>query len=210
MKRDELDRFTYAERVVHWVVGLTFVFLLFTGLAFSYPSLYWITSLVGGGAAARVLHPWIGVVFSIGLVFMFVIWLRDMFFTKADVEWMGAIRHYARHERDQVPPAGKYNGGQKVFFWVQSLLGVVFLVTGLPLWFPEGFLGIAAFGRGFSTTMRLFHFLATLGGGLFLIVHVYLGTVAYPGTAGGMLWGRVSRGWAKLHHPLWYKEKTDA
>ena len=49
---------------------------------------------------------------------------------------------------------------------------------------------------------------ATLGGGGLLIVHVYLGTVAYPGTLGAMLHGRVSRGWARLHHPRWEKEQA--
>jgi formate dehydrogenase subunit gamma len=51
--------------------------------------------------------------------------------------------------------------------------------------------------------MRLLHYVATVGGGLLLIVHVYLGTVAYPGTLGGMLHGSVTRAWAKLHHPAW-------
>lgn len=209
MRRDDLDRFTFVERVVHWVVGVTFVILLLTGLALSYPSLFWLTSLLGGGAAARVIHPWTGVVFTVGMVAMFVIWVRDMYISRDDIRWMQAIKHYARHERDKVPPAGKYNGGQKVFFWVQSALGLVFLITGLLLWLPDGFLGIGPFSRGLLTTMRLLHYLATLGGGLFLIVHVYLGTVAYPGTAQAMLHGKVSRGWAKLHHPLWYKEKAE-
>ncbi len=208
-RRDDLPRFNFLERVVHWVVGITFVLLLLTGLAFSYPSLFWLTSLVGGGPAARVLHPWTGLVFTVALVAMFVLWVRDMGISADDVRWMRAIKHYARHERDKVPPAGKYNGGQKVFFWVQSGLGVVFLVTGLPLWLPDGVLGLAPFGRGLLTTMRLLHYVATLGGGLFLIVHIYLGTVAYPGTLRGMLEGAVSRSWAKLHHPLWHREKTE-
>jgi formate dehydrogenase subunit gamma len=207
MRRGELQRFNYGERVVHWVVGLSFVLLLFTGLAFSYPSLFWITALVGGGPAARVIHPIAGIVFSIGLVFMFFIWLKDMFFTKADAAWLKAIRAYAAHERDQVPPTGKYNAGQKMFFWVESVLGVVLLFTGIPLWFPEGF-GGGPFSGGFLAAMRFLHYLSALGGGLFLIIHVYLGTVAYPGTLGGMLWGTVSRGWARLHHPLWLKQKT--
>ena len=198
----DLHRFTFAERVVHWVVGVSFVVLLLTGLALSYPRLFWLTALVGGGATARVLHPWTGVVFTAGLVLMFFIWARDMFVTRDDVTWMRAIKHYARHEKDKVPPAGKYNGGQKVFFWVQSLLGVVFLVSGLPLWFPE------SFASSLLNAMRVIHYLAALGGGLFLIVHVYLGTIAYPGTARGMLYGTVTKGWAKLHHPLWYRDKA--
>lgn len=197
-----LHRFTFAERVVHWVVGVSFVVLLLTGLALSYPRLFWLTVLVGGGATARVLHPWTGVVFTAGLVLMFFIWARDMFVTRDDVTWMRAIKHYARHEKDKVPPVGKYNGGQKVFFWVQSLLGVVFLVSGIPLWFPQ------SFASSLLTAMRVIHYLAALGGGLFLIVHAYLGTVAYPGTARGMLYGTVTKGWAKLHHPLWSRHKA--
>ena len=208
MSNSGVHRFTYAQRVVHWVVGLSFVLLLFTGLAFSYPSLFWITTLFGGGPAARVLHPVAGVVFSIGLVLMFFMWLKDMFIGKADIQWMKAIRAYASHQRDKVPPTGKYNGGQKTFFWVESVAGLVLLLTGLPLWMPEGFLGTGHFSGGFISTMRLLHYLAALGGGLFLIVHVYLGTIAYPGTLSGMISGRVSRGWARMHHPLWYKEKA--
>ena len=32
-----LHRFNFTERIVHWVVGVTFVLLLATGLAFAYP-----------------------------------------------------------------------------------------------------------------------------------------------------------------------------
>ena len=198
-----LHRFSYVERVVHWVVGISFVVLLLTGLALAYPALFWMTVFLGGGPAARALHPWIGLVFAVGMVFMFVLWLHDMFLGNHDWKWLRAVNHYARHERDKVPAAGKYNAGQKMFFWIQCILGIVFLVSGIPLWLPE------AFGSGLLVTMRLLHYLATLAGGLLLIVHVYLGTVAYPGTVRGMLYGTVTREWAKLHHPLWHKEKVE-
>ena len=74
-----LRRFSFLERITHWVVGVTFVVLLLSGLAFAYPSLFWLTTFLGGGAAARVLHPQIGVLFGVGIVFMFVLWIRDMF-----------------------------------------------------------------------------------------------------------------------------------
>ena len=51
MSKELLQRFTYLERIVHWVVGATFVALLLTGLAFAYPSFFWLTTLVGGGPA---------------------------------------------------------------------------------------------------------------------------------------------------------------
>lgn len=196
----ELKRYAFAERLVHWVVGASFVVLLLTGLALSYPRLFWLTALVGGGPTARALHPWVGLVFSAGLVWMFALWLRDMILRRADLVWLGAIGHYARRQTASVPPTGKYNGGQKLFFWTQGVLGIVFLVTGVPLWLP------ATFGSGVLTLCRLLHYLATLVGGLFFVAHSYLGTLAFPGTARAMLSGTVTREWARLHHPLWYRE----
>lgn len=204
MPRNTLQRFTFFERLVHWTVGLSFVVLLLTGLAFSYPALYWLTELFGGGPSARALHPWAGVVFGVALVPMFVVWVRDMLFDRKDLAWLGALKHYALHEHDKVPASGKYNGGQKLFFWLQSLLGVLFVVSGVALWLPE------RFGSEFLLWMRFAHYLATLGGGLLLIMHVYLGTAAYPGTLRGMLDGKVSRAWARLHHPRWADEEKDS
>ena len=202
MSASELQRFTFVERLVHWTVGVSFAMLLMTGLAFSYPSLFWLTTLFGGGPAARVLHPWTGVVLVVSLVLMFAIWWKDMFFAESDARWMRAVRHYAVQDEAKVPAVGKYNAGQKIFFWLQSLLGVVFLVTGVPLWLPD------SFGADLLLVMRLLHFIAAVAGGLLLIVHTYLGTVAFPGTARGMLWGSVTREWANLHHALWARERS--
>ncbi len=84
-----------------------------------------------------------------------------------------------------------------------AVFGFAHFLTGIPLWLP------AAFTSDFLTSMRFVHYLVTLPGGLLLIAHVYLGTIAYPGTAGGMLHGKVSRAWARLHHPLWYEKETE-
>ena len=199
-----LDRFTFVERLVHWVVGVSFVALLLSGLALSYPALFWLVALLGGGPAARVLHPWIGVAFTGGMVLMLGLWIRDMSFAQSDWRWLGAVRYYATHQRDKVPPAGKYNAGQKVFFWAQGALAMVFVFTGVILWLPD------SLGSDSSTLViaRLLHYAATLGGGLLLVLHVYLGTVAYPGTARGMIDGRVSRRWAERHHPRWLEDQT--
>jgi len=206
----ELQRFSYVERIVHWLVGLSFVFLLLTGLAFSHPRFFWITALLGGGQTARLLHPWAGLLFAASFVAMFLLWRRDMRVDATDRAWLGAIRHYAVHDKAHVPPAGKYNGGQKLFFWAISALAFVYLLSGVPLWRPAGLFGLGPFYGAVVNTARLLHYVATVAGGLLLIVHVYLGTIAYPGTLGGMLHGSVSRAWAKLHHPLWHKERSES
>ncbi|MXY17832.1 MAG: formate dehydrogenase subunit gamma [Acidobacteria bacterium] len=204
MSEPLLHRFNLLERIIHWVVGVTYVALLLTGLAFAYPPLFWLTAPLGGGAMARVLHPYIGALFGVAMLLMVVLWIRDMFLNRLDVQWMAAVHHYATHQRDKVPPAGKYNAGQKLFFWVQGVLAIVFVATGVMLWFPEQF----APARTLLSSARLLHYIATLGGGLFLVLHVYLGTVAYPGTARSMIDGKVTRQWARLHHPRWHEEQT--
>ena len=97
---------------------------------------------------------------------MFLLWVRDMTIEATDRAWLRAIRHYAVHDKDKVPPAGKYNGGQKLFFWSMTLLGTLFLLTGIPLWQPAGVLGFGPFYGGVVNTMRLVHYVTTVAGGL--------------------------------------------
>ena len=123
MNSQRIPRFTFSERVIHWAVGASFVFLLVTGLAFSHPRLYWLTYLVGGGSTARALHPLVGILFSVSLILMFFVWLKDMGLDSQDRKWLKAIMHYIKHDRDKVPEAGKYNAGQKVFFWSKEWSG---------------------------------------------------------------------------------------
>ena len=66
----------------------------------------------------------------------------------------------------------------------------------------------SSFAAELLQTMRLLHYVAALGGGLLLILHTYLGTVAFPGTARGMLEGKVTPAWAKLHHPRWSGDRV--
>lgn len=205
----DVHRFSFAERLVHWVVGITFVVLLLTGLAFSHPRFFWLTAILGGGPMARILHPWVGAIYSAGLIYMTWLWARDMLISRDEAGWLKAVRHYAVHDKARVPPAGKYNPGQKVFFWLMGMTGLGHLITGVPLWFPDGVLGAGAFSAGVLNWMRVVHYATTVGGGLLLIAHVYLATLAFPGTARAMLRGSVSRAWARHHHPLWESDSAE-
>src|SRR5688572_11605289 len=102
----QIVRYNFGERAVHAVVSIVFVYLLLTGLAFWTPALYWIAGALGGGFLSRLLHPWVGVVFSALVVWMFVLWKRDMRTTDADRAWRRALKSYVRNEDADVPPAG--------------------------------------------------------------------------------------------------------
>lgn len=198
----EVPRYNLLERLVHWLVAATFVALLLSGLALAYPRLAWLSALFGGGQTMRAAHPWIGVAFTAGLVVMLVIWARGMLLDRTDRAWFRRIRQYARDGHTGLD-IGRWNGGQKAYFWLSVLFGLVLLVTGLPLWFPS----IA--DPGIRQLARLIHnaaFLIMVGG---FIIHVLLSAFLFPGTMAGMTSGRVSRAWAAWHHPRWFRERTE-
>src|SRR4026209_1842085 len=125
----------FAERLVHAFAAISYVYLLLTGLAFWTPAFYWIATVLGGGYLSRVLHPWIGLVFTIAVCWMLVTWFRDMLTTAEDREWRKAMRHYMRNEDALVPPTGRFNFGQKQFFWLMVLSSAALLISGIALWF---------------------------------------------------------------------------
>ncbi len=196
-----LVRYSLFERILHWVVAITFVALLLSGLALAYPRLAWLSGLFGGGQTMRAAHPWIGLVFTAGLLLMLVIWARDMWLDRSDWAWFRNLRDYTRRGHVAVD-SGRWNGGQKGYYWATLVLGIVLLVTGLPLWFPS----IA--GAGIDQLSRLIHNVAFLLMVAGFIIHVLLSAFLFTGTMAGMTSGRVTPAWAAWHHPRWYREQV--
>lgn len=197
----ELNRYNLFERALHWVVAISFVLLMLSGLALAYPRLAWLSGLFGGGQTMRAAHPWIGVVFTAGVVAMLLPWARDMWLDRTDWAWFRRLREYVRNGHVAVD-SGRWNGGQKGYFWASLVLGLVLLVTGLPLWFPS----IAESGiRQWSRLIHHAAFLVMVGG---FIIHVLLSAFLFSGTMQGMTTGKVTRAWAAWHHPRWFREQT--
>jgi formate dehydrogenase subunit gamma len=197
----ELVRYTLFERLLHWVVALSFIALLLSGLALAYPRMAWLSGLFGGGQTMRAAHPWIGVVFTAGVGVMLVVWGRDLWLNRTDWAWFRHLGEYTRRGHVTVDN-GRWNGGQKGYFWASLVLAIVLLLTGLALWFPS----IAETGvRQLSRLVHNAAFLLITAG---FIIHVLLSAFLFPGTMEGMTSGRVSRAWAAWHHPRWYREQA--
>lgn len=135
-------RYTFHERLIHWVAGFSYVYLMLTGLAFWSPWLFWLAIVFGGGTISRELHPFVGLVFVFAVLLMYRVWSAQMHETEVDKEFFHAIGHYVRNEDDQVPTSGRFNGGQKLLFWGFFWCGILLLLSGLILWFPSSFPGI--------------------------------------------------------------------
>jgi formate dehydrogenase subunit gamma len=196
-----IERYTLAERVVHWTSGLTYIYQLLTGLAFYSPHLYWLAILLGGGATSRYWHPLIGLLFTAALFWMFRVWARDMRITALDREWSDAIGHYIRNEDEQLPLADRFNAGQKFFFWVMLFAGTVMLVSGVALWIPEKIPWSLRFLRYTAVLLHVSAALVSIGA---FIIHVYMGTAMVRGSFTAIVRGVVPPAWARTHHRLWY------
>ena len=196
-------RYTLTERLVHWAAGLSYVYLLLTGLAFWSPTLFWLTVFTGGGAAARAWHPWAGLLFAAAVARMYELWRRDMRATEYDRAWNRAMGAYVRNEDENLPPAGRFNPGQKMLFWVMFWGGAVLLVSGIVLWFPEYVPWNWRAVRAAAVLVHAGAALVTIGA---FIVHVYMGAAVVRGGFTSIIRGEVTEDWARAHHPLWLAE----
>jgi formate dehydrogenase subunit gamma len=176
--------------------------VLATGLAFWSPHLYWIATVLGGGATSRFWHPIMGVAFVGTLVWMLRAWRRDMRITTVDRRWAKSMDCYVRNEDENLPPIDRFNLGQKYFFWAMLVAGVVLLVSGMVLWSPEWIPWSARASRFASILLHVAAALVTVGA---FIIHVYMGTAVVRGGFSSIIRGEVSESWAKMHHRLWYE-----
>ncbi len=199
----DIVRYELRERLVHAVASVSYVYLLMTGLAFWTPALYWLAVVLGGGYLSRVLHPWAGVVFVGATFAMWIVWRHDMRVTDDDRRWRRAMRRYVQNEDGGVPPAGRFNYGQKMLFWLMAVGGVALLLSGLVLWFVASVPRELSVMRSAAALVHAVSALLTVAG---FIVHVYMGVAVVPGGLHAILRGVVTEEWARAHHPLWFAE----
>src|SRR6516164_3479706 len=117
-RRDTLLRYSAAVRSNHWLVAMAFVLAALSGLALFHPALFWLSYLFGGGPWTRVLHPFIGL-FMV-LVFLGLssrVWDENRL-ASADWQWLRQWRDLVNNREERLPEVGRYNGGQKLLFFV--------------------------------------------------------------------------------------------
>ncbi|MEE8586133.1 MAG: formate dehydrogenase subunit gamma [Acidobacteriota bacterium] len=200
IEQGKVVRFSFSERLAHWLAALSFLYAGLTGLALWSPRLYWLASVFGGGATVRAWHPWGGVIFFAALGTMFVRWAGQMRLDREDRQWLGRAHRYAVHDESGLPEAGRFNAGQKALFWMQVCCTLLLLASGVALWFPS------AVPQSLRLAAILIHPAVAVVSMAGIIVHIYMGTAAVPGAFRGMMQGWVTSGWARSHHPKWHRE----
>jgi formate dehydrogenase subunit gamma len=199
---NEIVRHNRSSRLIHWAVASTFFICLFSGMAIWAPIFGWMAAFFGGLETARVIHPYAGLAFFLFSAAMFFQWVSDMGLEPGDRDWFGGkTLQYMRYETDD-SNVGKYNGGQKLYFWAVSLGAVGLLLSGVMMWLPRTFHGF------WMELAYLLHDATFILFAVSLVFHIYLGTASEPGTFGSMTRGTVTKAWARLHHGRWYRDVT--
>ncbi len=202
---DEVQRYTFAERAYHWINAIAYTYLMLTGLAIFTPLAYWLAYVLGGPATIRYWHPWIGLIYLATIFWMHRMWKRDMRKIPEDEQWSKNIRAYAENHDELMPPQGRFNAGQKQFWWVMLYCTFILLITGIIMWIPEKMprelhwvLPITVFIHSATALITIAAF----------IIHVYMSVWVTPGSVKAMVEGHVSTLWARTHHRLWYEKIT--
>jgi formate dehydrogenase subunit gamma len=198
----DLQRYTPQERANHWVLGISFILLALSGLAFFHPAFYPLSYLFGGGTWARILHPYIGVFMAFFFVLMFLRFRMLNVMTKTDKEWLSRVGEMVDGDDHNMPEQGKYNGGQKAMFWAMALGMLLLFVSGIILWrayfsFPVDMVRLGAVVHSAIAAIMI----------AMIFVHIYA-ALWVRGTVRAMVYGTVTRAWAKQHHRAWYRQVT--
>ena len=192
----EVKRFSLGERGLHLFRLISFLLLTGTGLIIAFAWSSWQELFFRSPHQMLWTHIIAGIVFIITTVIGIAVWFKDALFSTYDKEWVKRIGGYLGYKGEV--PAGRFNAGQKMFYWYTAIFGLIMSVTGVILIFKNSFpLSVICI---ISTIHNLFGFIMIAG----VLSHAYLGTIANPGTWRVLVDGYVTRIWAEHHHPLWF------
>lgn len=221
---ETVERFNTLERFGHWLVATSFIILALTGLNVLYGR-YVVKPVLGADAFAAItqagkwLHNHVAFAFMVGLVIIFVLWVKNNIPHPRDITWFlkgGGIIGNGH------PRSKRFNAGQKLIFWSVILGGASISLSGLQLLFPyqialfgKTFAFLGAFGLAVPTDVsavgemqlaQAWHTIVSLFLITVIIAHIYIGSIGMEGAFAAMGSGHVDRNWALEHHDLWVED----
>jgi formate dehydrogenase subunit gamma len=197
-------RFKAFERFSHWLTAVSFVVLGLTGLNITFGKIV-LLPLIGPEAfsnvseVAKYVHNFTSFAFVAGLILIAVIFFRDNLFEKVDADW---IKQGGGFIKSRHAPAGRFNLGEKLVYWLSLGAGVAVSASGFLLLFPF-------FGTDIAD-MQVAQVIHAVVAVLFIALilgHIYIGTVGMEGAFEAMGTGEVDLNWAKEHHDRWLAQR---
>lgn len=204
-----IPKYTFLERLLHWVHTATFIPLALTGFVLFAP---WLQPLAQGeaGQSMRLIHRVASVFFG-GVPIVYAIFqprrmlmhLREFLsFSRYDLLWLkNAFPYYVLGRHSDMPPQPRFNTGERLNALIMVLGTIVFGITGLAMWFLKGIMPTNLY-----LVAVFFHDLMFIATFVMFMIHFYL-AVVHP-----LMWqslvsiryGVVSESYAREHHAAWY------
>jgi formate dehydrogenase subunit gamma len=198
---EHIERFTPAERVLHWLLAATFLVMMATGLILYLPVF---SQLAGSRVLWKTLHLGAAIAFWAGLLALLPGNTKRLGETASQIDrfdtddrrWLA----WAVTRRGAEPPQGRFNAGQKLNTAIVAGLMVVFTVSGTLIYLQEADRTF----RGASSAI-LAHDWATWLAVPLVLGHLYLAMVnpATRHSMRGIVLGNVRRDWARRRHAKW-------
>jgi formate dehydrogenase subunit gamma len=201
-----IQRFTPIERIAHWTLAISFVTLAVTGIVmlfgkyvllplFGYTLFGWLAY------ASKNIHNFVGPLFSVSLVVVFVIFVKDNLPRAADLKWVARLGGAIGKGHIS---SGRFNAGEKLWFWGGVVaLGLIVSASGFVL---DMLVPAIAYTRGNMQVAHVIHLISAVLVMAASFGHIYMGTVGMEGSYAAMRTGYVDDTWAKEHHDLWYDD----
>ncbi len=189
---DKIKFYCVFTRWIHWIAAICMTLLAVTGLMIIFGR------SIGGGPlvlAGRYVHAASAAGFAVTVLILFIAWVKDMLPALCDIRWLFIAGGYLSKVQKPVP-AGRFNAGQKMWFWLATAGGMVMAYTGFYLFTH-------------STAvhdLRLFAIIHNFLGAAILalfIVHLYMSLFAVKGSLSSMLTGYKSREEVEMMHSLY-------
>jgi len=207
----KIKRFTTFQRYVHWITAILFITLAITGSVLMFGRFIVIPYLgaeLGGSLTfiMKRIHDFSGPAFAIALVVLVFTFIKGNFPKWVDIKWIlkgGGL--FGGHA-----PAGRYNAGEKGWYWLAAGVGMIVVVSGLVLDFTQ-VLELTGVGKT-RENMIFAHWVHSISAVAIMAAslgHIYMGTIAMEGAFEAMQTGYCDANWAKEHHDIWYQEMAD-
>jgi formate dehydrogenase subunit gamma len=200
-------RFKAFERFSHWLTAVSFVLLGLTGLNITFGKVL-LRPLVGPdlfsdiSQIAKYVHNFTSFAFVAGLALITVLFFRDNIFKKVDIDW---VKQGGGFIKSKHAPAGRFNLGEKMVYWLSVAAGLLVSASGFVLLFPFYGTNIAD-----MQIAQVVHAVIAILFIALILGHIYIGTLGMEGAFEAMGTGEVDINWAREHHDRWLAEKLEA
>lgn len=201
--KELIVRHKLIDRLCHWTIVFVGLVTFLTGFSFFFPSFQWLSGIVGTPQLAKIMHPFFGIVMVALLAVMLMRYYSHNKWNKYDLPWMKAVVWVLLQKEDNIPPVGHYNPGQKMLFRAFVIFVIAFIITGIMMWQPYFAPMFSAEAVNWAT---LIHSACGILMLIALVVHVWM-ACWIEGSITGMLYGKVSKAWARKHHPMMLEEE---